>query len=104
MPAPVSRFVSRRKSEADRQQPVLLAHRPGTREIKALPQPQHGFEPPDRASCRAEGLKASDPRHRPFEPEMITLNALLQVLGDVMQRISRQESVFSGSRDGRRIG
>lgn len=33
---PISRFVRRRQTEADRQQLVLLAHRPGTREIKAL--------------------------------------------------------------------
>jgi hypothetical protein len=30
-----------------------------------------------------KGLKAADPRHRPFDPEVIALNALLQVLADV---------------------
>src|SRR5215212_1365675 len=101
MSAPVSRFVSRRKSEADRQHPVLLAYRPGTRKPEAFTQPQHGLEPPDCPLCRMEGLKAADPRHRPFDPEVIALNALLQVLGDVMQRIGRQEPIFSGGCDGR---
>ena len=35
---------------------------------------------------------------------MIALDPLLQVFGDVMQRILRQEAVFPGSRYGRRIG
>ena len=104
VPTQISRFVSRRQTETDRQQPVLFAHRPGTREAEPLPQPQHGFETPDRSSRRAEGLKATDPRHRPFDPEMIALDPLLQVLGDVMERISRQQPVFPGGCDGRRVG
>ena len=51
-----------------------------------------------------KGLKAANPRHRSLDPEMITLDPLLQVLGDVMQRFSRQEPVFPGGCDGRRIG
>src|SRR5215212_6522619 len=90
VPTPVLCFVSRRKSEADRQHPVLLAYRPGACKAEPLPQPQHGFKPPDRLSCRAEGLKAADPRHRPLDPEVIALDPLLQVLADVMQRIVRQ--------------
>jgi hypothetical protein len=35
---------------------------------------------------------------------MIALDPLLQVLADVMQRILWQEPVFSGGRDGRRVG
>jgi len=35
---------------------------------------------------------------------MVALDPLLQVLGDVMQRISRQQPVFPGGCDGRRIG
>ena len=51
-----------------------------------------------------EGLKAADPRHRPLDPKMIALDPLLQVLGDVMERILRQETFFPGGHDGRRIG
>src|SRR5690242_20942446 len=54
----ISHFVSRRETETDRQQPVLLTHRPGAGETEAFPQPQHGLEPPDRSSRRVEGLKA----------------------------------------------
>ena len=35
---------------------------------------------------------------------MVALDPLLQVLGDVMQRIFRQEPLFPGGRDGRRVG
>src|SRR4051812_11913245 len=103
MPTPVSRFMNLREAETEREQPVLLAYRPGAREIKALTQPQHGLEPPDRSSCRVEGLKAADPRHRPLDPEVVALDPLLQVFADVMQRISQQEPLFPGCRDGRRI-
>src|SRR4051794_28942887 len=92
------------ETETDRQQPVLLTYRPGTREAKTLAQPQHGFEPPDRPSCRAKGLKAANPRHGPLDPKMVALDPLLQVFGDVMERILRQEAVFPGGRDGRRVG
>ena len=69
MPAPVSRFVNLRKSETEREQLVLLAYRPGTHEVESFAKPQHGFKAPDRASCRAEGLKAADPRHVLLDPE-----------------------------------
>ena len=35
---------------------------------------------------------------------MVALDPLLQVLGDVMERISRQQPLFPGGCDGRRIG
>src|SRR4051795_1210266 len=100
MPTPASRFMNLGKSETEREQLVLLAYRPGTRKPESLPQPQHGFEPPDRPSCRVEGLKAADPRHRSLDPKMVALDPLLQVLGDVMERLVRQEPVFPGGRDG----
>jgi hypothetical protein len=81
VPTPVSRFVNLRKSETDREQPVLLAHRPRTREAEPLAQPQDGFEALDRASRGVEGLKAADPRHGPLHPEVVALDPLLQVLG-----------------------
>jgi hypothetical protein len=46
-----------------------------------------------------EGLKAADPRHRPLDPEVVALDPLLQVLGDVMQRFLRQEPLFRGGRN-----
>src|SRR5205085_8811914 len=62
------------------------------------------FKSPDRPSCRADGLKAADPRHRPLDPEMVALDPLLQVLGDVMQRIlrpARDTKPLYGGRTGR---
>src|SRR3954462_6636088 len=78
MTTPVSRFVNLREAETEREQPVLLAYRPGAREIKAFTQPQHGLEPPDRSSSRVKGLKAADPRHWPLDPKMIALDPLQQ--------------------------
>ena len=86
---PSSGFINLRKTETDRQQLVLFAHGPGARKPESFAQPQHGFEPPDCPSCRVEGLKAADPRHRPLDPEVIALDPLLQVLGDVMERFLR---------------
>jgi hypothetical protein len=51
-----------------------------------------------------EGLKAADPRHRSLNPEMFALDPLLQVLGDIVERVLWQEPVFPGGRDGGRIG
>jgi hypothetical protein len=49
VPTPFSGFINLRKSETDRQQPVLLAHRPGAGKAEPLAQPQHGLEALDRA-------------------------------------------------------
>jgi hypothetical protein len=57
VPTPVSRFVNLRETEAEREQPVLLADRPRTGKAKALAQPQHSLEPLDRASRRVERLE-----------------------------------------------
>src|SRR3982751_5353689 len=101
--APVSRFVNLWETEAEREQAVLLAHRPGTRKAEPLAQPQHCFKALDGAPGRVEGLKAAHPRHRPLDPEVVALDPLLQVLGHVMDRGARQKAVFSGRYDGRRV-
>src|SRR4051812_19954983 len=98
MPTPVSHFVNLRQSETEREQLVLLAYRPCAREAESFAQPQHGLEPPDCPSCRVEGLKAANPRHRPLNPKMVALDPLLQVLGDVMERILRQQPFLPGGR------
>src|SRR3954463_6317692 len=98
--APGSRFVNLRKTEAEREQPVLLADGPRAGKAEPLAQPQHRLEALDRAPGRVEGLEAAHPRHGPLHPEVVTFDALLQVLGDVMHRGARQEPVFPGRRDG----
>src|SRR3954462_2242534 len=103
-PTPVSHFVNLWKTEAEREQPVLLAHGPRAGKAEALAQPQHGFEPLDGPSRRVEGLEAAHPRHGPLDPEVIALDALLQVLGHVMHRRARQQAVFPGCGDGGRVG
>src|SRR5215211_1190411 len=102
--APVSRFVNLWETETDREQPVLLAHRPGPRKAEALAQPQHGLEPLDGAPGCGEGLKAADPRHVLLHPEVVALDPLLQVLGDGVQGSARQEAGFPRRPDGRRVG
>src|SRR4051812_49440837 len=102
--APVSRFINLRETEADREQPVLLAHRPAAGKAEAVAQPQHRLEALDRAPGRVEGLEAADPRHGPLDPEVVALDPLLQVLGDVMHRRARQKAVLPGRDDRRRVG
>src|SRR3954453_12082866 len=103
-PTPVSHFVNLWETETDCEQPVLLAHRPRAGEAKPLAQPQHGLKPLDRTPRRVEGLKAADPGHVLLDPEVVALDALLQVLGHVMGRHMRQEPVFPGCRDGGWVG
>src|SRR4051794_5933120 len=55
-PTPGSHFVNLWKTEAEREQPVLLADGPRAGKAEALAQPQHGFEALDRAPGRVEGL------------------------------------------------
>src|SRR3954467_8069914 len=94
--ASISHFVNLWKTEADREQPVLFAHRPGARKAEALAQPQHGFKGLNGAPGRVEGLKAADPRHGPLDPEVVTLDPLLQVFRDVVHRGARQQASFAG--------
>src|SRR3954452_18609001 len=97
-------FVNLRETEAEREQPVLFAHGPRARKAEPLAQPQHRLEALDRAPGRVEGLEAPDPRHGPLHPEVVTLDALLQVLGHVMDRGARQEPVFPGCGNGGWVG
>src|SRR3954468_22783322 len=103
-PTPVSHFINLWETETDCEQPVLLAHRPAAGKAKALAQPQHGFEALDRTPRRVEGLEAANPRHGPLDPEVVALDPLLQVLGDVMDRRARQQAGFPALRDGGRVG
>src|SRR3954466_4711798 len=98
-----SRFVNR-ETEAEREQPVLLAHRPRAGKAETLAQPQHRLESLDRAPRRVEGLEAANPRHGPLDPEVVTLDALPQVLGHVVHRGARQEPILLGCRDGGWVG
>src|SRR3954454_17379783 len=62
-PTPGSHLVNLWKTEAEREQPVLLADGPRARKAEALAQPQHGLETLDGAPRRVEGLEAAHPRH-----------------------------------------
>ena len=99
MAALVSDFVNLWETEADCEQPVLLAHCPGARKAKPLAQPQHRLEPLNGAPGRVERLEAANPRHVLLDPEMVALDPLLQVFGDVVHRGARQEPVLPSRRD-----
>src|SRR3954451_12386555 len=103
-PAPILHFVNLWETEAEREQSVLLAHRPAAGKAEALAQPQHGLEALDRAPGCVEGLEAAHPRHGLLDPEVITLDPLLQVLADVMHRRARQQAGFPALRDGGWVG
>src|SRR4051812_37918757 len=102
--APILHFVNLRETEAEREQLVLLAHRPGARKAEALAQPQHRFKALDGPPGRVEGLEAAHPRHGPLDPEVIALDPLLEMFGDVMRRRARQQPVLPGRRDGGWVG
>src|SRR3954468_4060540 len=103
-PTPVSHFINLWETETDCEQPVLLTHRPAAGKAEALAQPQHGFEALDRAPGRVEGLQAAHPRHGPLDPEVVALDPLLEMFGDVMRRRARQQAVFLGCGDGGWVG
>lgn len=46
--------------------------------------------PASRAPSRVEQSEAADPGHALLDPEMVALDALLQVLGDVVERRAGQ--------------
>src|SRR5215218_150881 len=102
--ASILHFVNLWKTEAEREQPVLLAHRPGARKAEALAQPQHRLEPLDGPPGRVEGLEAPNPRHGSLGPDVVALDPLVEMFGDVMDRGARQEPVFPGCRDGGWVG
>ncbi len=96
---PLSCFVRLGKPKADPEQLVLLTDRPYTGKAEALAQPEHGLEALDGVSSRMEGAKASDPRHVLLDPEVVALDALLQVLSDVVDRRTREKAAAPGSHD-----
>src|SRR3954470_6360762 len=83
-PTPVSHFVNLWKTEAEREQPVLLADGPRARKAEPLAQPQHGLEALNGPLRRVEGLEAAHPRHGPLDPKVIALDPLLEMFGDVI--------------------
>src|SRR5215217_4017516 len=101
--APILHFINLRETEAEREQAVLLAHRPGAHKAEALAEPQHRLEALDGPSRRVEGLEAPDPRHGPLDPDVVALDPLLQVLGDIVDRRARQQAGFPALRDRGRI-
>src|SRR4051794_26047321 len=69
-------------------QSILSPNRP-----ESLPTPSAGVR-----------MKAPDPRHGPLHTEVVALDPLLQVLGDVMHRRARQQAGFPALRDRGWIG
>src|SRR5215203_4580928 len=57
--ASILHFVNLSRTEAEREQPVLLAHRPGTRKPEALAQPQRQGQQAAMGGCAKAGLWAS---------------------------------------------
>src|SRR3954454_11324783 len=102
--ASILHFVNLWKTEAEREQPVLLADGPRAGKAEPLAQPQHRLEALDGPPGRVEAWEAANPRHGPLDPEVIAFNPLLEMFGDVMHRGTRQEPVFPGCRDGGWVG
>ncbi len=85
---------------------VLVADDPRARE--PLAQPQQRFEALDRAAFRVDGAAPAHSGHRPFDPEVVGLDRLLQMIGDVVDgrtpledRMEWEEGFGPPSRSGR---
>ena len=76
------------------EQIILIVDGPLPGKAKPLPQPQHRFEPGDCSTRSFEGLKSADFRHVLLHPEVVALNALLEMLGDIMNRIRTQVPII----------
>jgi len=72
--------------EQAREQILLIIGRPIAGEAEVLLQAKHRFETRDGSTCRAESLKSADLRHVFLYPQMVALDALMQMLGDTMNR------------------
>ena len=94
-----SRFVNLLKSEEAPEQVILVVDCPVAGKAEAFPQPQHRFEPGDRPARRFEGLEAADLGHVLLHSEVVALDALLEVLRDIMYRARMQEPVIDGCFD-----
>ena len=94
-----SRFVNLLKPEEAREQIILIVDGPVAGKAEALAQPQHRFEPGDRPARRFEGLETADLGHVLLHSEVIALDALLEMFGDIMYRAWMQEPVLDGCRD-----
>jgi len=82
------------KSEEAGKQIVLILDGPVAGKAEALPQPQHRSEARDRPPRRLEGLKAAYLWHVLLYAEMVALDALLEMLGDIVDRMWMQEPVI----------
>lgn len=71
-------------SEEVGEQIALVIDCPAAGKAKAFPQQQHRLKTGDRSPRGIEGLEAADLRHVLFHTEVIALNALLQMLGDIV--------------------
>lgn len=65
---------------------ILLANGPRAGKAEAFAQPKHGLEAADRAASRVERAKATDLQHETLHREMIALDALSQMLRDLVER------------------
>jgi hypothetical protein len=76
-----SHFVNLLKSEEAREQIVLIIDGPLAGKAKPFPQPEHRFE-------------SADLRHVLLHSEMVALDTLLEMLGNIVNRIRMQVPVI----------
>lgn len=87
------------QAEETREQIVLIVDGPIADKAEAFPEPEHHFESGNGSTCRVEGLEAADLGHVFLHPKMVALNALLQMLGDIMDRVGMQKPIIDDSLD-----
>lgn len=81
-------------SKEARQQIILFIDGPTARKNENLPQPEHGFEAGNCSSRRVQGWEITDLRRALLHPEVVPLDALLEMIGNTMNRIRVQEYII----------
>ena len=97
-----SEFVNFLKPEDLGDEIVLTVDRPFGCGTETFLQPEHRLEPLDSSPGRVERTEPADPRHGLLNPEMVALDALLEMLGDVVNRIRRQQPILDSGSYGNR--
>lgn len=93
------RFVNFLKSEEVCEQIVLVVDGPIADEAEALSLPQHRLEAGDCSLCRFEGLEAADLRHVFLHAELVALDALLKMFGDIVDWLRPEKRILHGCLD-----
>jgi hypothetical protein len=91
------------RPEESRKQVVLVVDSLIAGKAEAFPQPEHRLETRDGSPRRVEGLEAADLRHVLLHAEMVAFDALLEMIGDIVEGIRTQAAANRRFNCGRNV-